>query len=418
MNLTKRRWLVLIASCLINLCIGALYAWSVFASPMAEHISAALGLEGKNAVTASSLSIVFSIANVVGPITMIGGGKLVRTIGPRLVIMIGGIWFGLGMLICGFAGSVAVLILGFGICCGLAMGMTYGCTVSNAVKFFPDKRGLVGGIATASYGLSSVLVPLIANAIISKMDVTMAFKILGIAIVVIVLAASLFIIPCPDDFIPDGYKPVSKSSKSGSVNRARDYTWKEMLGTKEFYIMMVLMCCGAFMGMMIISQASPIAQNQVLMTSQSAAVVVSILALFNTGGRILGGYISDLIGQINTLALLLLCSVAGLFMLIITGEGSVATLYLGICIIGLCFGGFMGIYPGFTNEKFGAKYSSVNYGIMFIGFAFSGFFAPIMIGKIYLATGTYKAAYFTAMALSILGIVLTFIYRKMNNNEK
>ena len=247
MNLTKRRWLVLVASCLINLCIGALYAWSVFASPMAVHISEAMGLSGENVITASNLAIVFSIANVVGPITMIGGGKLVRTIGPRLVIMIGGVWFGIGMLICGFANSVPVLIFGFGICCGLAMGMTYGCTVSNAVKFFPDKRGLVGGIATASYGLSSVLVPLIANAIISKMDVTMAFKILGIAIVVMVLIASLFIIPCPDWFVPEGYAPAVKDSGS-SKPQVKDYTWSEMLKTREFYVMMVLMCCGAFMG--------------------------------------------------------------------------------------------------------------------------------------------------------------------------
>ncbi len=418
MDLTKRRWLVLIASCLINLCIGALYAWSVFASPMAAHISDVQGLGGDNIITASNLSIVFSIANMVGPITMIGGGKLVRTIGPRMVIMIGGIWFGLGMLICGFAGSVPVLIFGFGICCGLAMGMTYGCTVSNAVKFFPDKRGLVGGIATASYGLSSVLVPLIANAIISRMDVTMAFKILGIAIVVIVLAASVFIIPCPDGFIPAGYTPPEASCVKGKNSAAKDYTWSEMLSTKEFYVMLILMCCGAFMGMMIISQASPIAQNQVMMSSKAAAVVVSVLALFNTGGRILGGFISDLIGQINTLTILLLVSVAGLFMLIITGEGGTCTLYAGICIIGICFGGFMGIYPGFTNEKFGAKYSSVNYGIMFIGFAVSGFFAPVMIGKIYTRSGTYVPAYFAAMALSVLGIILTFVYRKMNKSGR
>ncbi len=413
MNLTKRRWIVLVASCLINLCIGALYAWSVFVAPMAVHISEVQGLTGDAALKASDLAIVFSIANVVGPITMIGGGKLVRTIGPRMVITIGGLWFGLGMLICGFAGSVPMLIFGFGICCGLAMGMTYGCTVSNCVKFFPDKRGLVGGIATASYGLSSVIVPLIANAIIASMDVSMAFRILGIAIIFIVVVASFLVLPCPDNFIPEGYVPPATQKKASG----RDYTWKEMISSKEFYVMIVLMCCGAFMGMMIISQASPIAQNQVAMDAAGAALAVSVLALFTTGGRILGGFISDLIGPINTLTILLLCSVVGLFLLVITGEGSVVTFYLGMCIIGLCFGGFMGIYPGFTNEKFGAKYSSVNYGIMLIGFAFSGFFAPIMIGKIYAANSTFVPAYFVAMVLSALGIVLTFVYRKMNKGR-
>ena len=405
MNLTKRRWLVLVASCLINLCIGALYAWSVFVAPMAAHLTEI----GAGTVSPSDLAIVFSIANTVGPITMIGGGKLVRTIGPRLVIMIGGVWFGIGMLICGFAKSVPMLIFGFGMCCGLAVGMAYGCTVSNCVKFFPDKRGLVGGIATASYGLSSGIVPLIANASISKMDVSMAFKILGIAIVIIVLAASAFVLPCPDGFVPDGFV-VGGKEKSAS---GKDYTWKEMLASKEFYVMIVLMCCGAFMGMMVISQASPIAQNQVAMSATGAAVAVSVLALFNSGGRILGGFISDLIGQINALTIILLSAIAGLIMLVITGEGDTFSFYIGICIIGLCFGGFMGIYPGFTNEKFGAKYSSISFGIMFIGFAFSGFFAPVMIGRLYASTGSFTIAYYVAMALAALGIILTFVYKKI-----
>ena len=409
MNYTKRRWLVLAASCLINLCIGALYAWSVFASPMAEHISKVQNLSGDQVITASSIAIVFSIANVVGPITMIGGGKLVSTIGPRMVILIGGIWFGIGMILCGFSTSVPMLIVGFGLCCGLAMGMTYGCTVSNCVKFFPDKRGLAGGLATASYGLSSVLVPLIANAIIAKMDVTMAFKILGIAIVILVFLASMFVLPCPEGFLPEGYIPPQNTG----VSTGKDYTWKEMLRTPVFYVMIVMMCCGAFMGMMIISQASPIAQYQVMMSASNAAIAVSVLALVNTGGRLLGGIISDIIGQINTLTILLLCSIVGLLLLSLTKEGDFFTFYAGVCIIGVCFGGFMGIYPGFTNEQFGAKYSSINYGIMFIGFAIAGFCAPMIIGKIYMATGTYLLAYVVAMGLSLLGLVLSFVYRKM-----
>ena len=409
MNLTKKRWMVLIASCLINLCIGALYAWSVFSSGMAEYLSSV----NHSVITTSSLAIVFSIANTVGPITMIGGGKLVRSIGPRWIITMGGVCFGLGMIISGFAQSVGMLILGFGLCCGLAMGMTYGCTVSNCVKFFPDKRGLVGGITTASYGLSSVIVPIIANKIMEETSVTMAFKCIGIAVVVIVCVASIWVIPCPDDFVPEGYKPLVEKSNSNVKN----YTWKEMLKTPSFYIMILMMCSGAFMGMMIISQASPIAQKQVMLSSATASLVVSILALFNTGGRIVGGIISDKIGQVNTLILLLLSSIVGLFLLVITKEGSLVTFLLGVCIIGLCFGGFMGIYPGFTNERFGAKYSSVNYGIMFIGFAVSGFAAPMMIGKLYTSTNSYVPAYYVAMVLSFVSILLAFLYKKVEKQS-
>ena len=405
MNLSKRRWFVLVASCLINLCIGALYAWSVFSSPMAEHLSKLLHQN----ITPSTLAIVFSIANTVGPITMITGGKIVSKIGPRWVITIGGIWFGSGLILSGFSKSVGMLIFSFGLCCGLAVGLTYGCTVSNCVKFFPDKKGLAGGLTTASYGLSSVVVPILANQIIESMGVTASFKILGILSVLLVCLASFFVIPCPDGFVPDGYTAPETDTKTS----IKDYTWKEMLKTPLFYIMIVMLCCGAFMGMMIISQASPIAQKQVLMNVSQASLVVSILALFNTGGRIFGGILSDKIGQVNTLMLLLASSIFGLFLLVITKEGSIIPFYSGICIIGSCFGGFMGIYPGFTNEKFSAKYSNINFGIMFVGFAVSGFFAPIVIGKIYSTFNSFIPAYYVAMVLSALGIILAGLYKRV-----
>ena len=147
------RWAILIASCVINLCIGSVYAWSVFSPAMATYLGTISGAE----VTPEQLSIVFTVANLLGPITMISGGKINDTLGPRLVLILGGLLFGSGLLISGFSKSISMLILGYGICSGLGMGFAYGCTVSNAVKFFPDKSGLAGGICTAAYGLSSVI---------------------------------------------------------------------------------------------------------------------------------------------------------------------------------------------------------------------------------------------------------------------
>lgn len=163
-HLDQRRWLVLIASCLINLCIGSLYAWSVFASPMAEKLNT---LSGSNNFTSASLAIVFTVANSVGPITMISGGYINDKLGPKWVVFFGGLLFGGGMLASGFATGIPMLIITYGLGCGLGMGLAYGCTINNSVKFFPDKRGLIGGIATATYGLSSVLIPPVANALMN-----------------------------------------------------------------------------------------------------------------------------------------------------------------------------------------------------------------------------------------------------------
>lgn len=139
------------------------------------------------------------MANSVGPITLISGGYINDRVGPKWVIFAGGLLFGAGMIVSSVAGGVPMLIMGYGLGCGLGMGLVYGCTISNSVKFFPDKRGLIGGIATASYGISSVLIPPVANALIGSEGVLYAFKILGIAFIVIICGGAFFIEKCRKD---------------------------------------------------------------------------------------------------------------------------------------------------------------------------------------------------------------------------
>lgn len=411
MNLTKKRWIILIMSCLINLCIGSLYAWSVFSTPMAEHLSNI----NKVVLTSGSLSIVFTVANSVGPITMISGGKINDKLGPKMVVFFGGIMFGGGMFLSSFAQNVVHLVISYGLFVGLGMGLVYGCTISNSVKFFPDKRGLIGGITTATYGLSSVIIPPIGNKIIGAMGVTQAFKILGVAFILIICVGSFFIEKCPEGFVPEGF-----NIKINTSNRSiyKDKNWKEMITSPIFYVMISMLIFGAFSGLMCTSQASTIAQQMIGMSVASATTVVSVLALFNALGRVLAGFISDIIGRINTVTVAFVVAIAGLLLLLISNTGSILSFYIGISLIGLSFGSFMGVYPGFTADQFGAKYNSVNYGIMFIGFAFAGCFGPTTMAKVYSNTQSYKIAFGIAILLAIIGILFTFIYRKMQNEKQ
>jgi nitrate/nitrite transporter NarK len=301
--------------------------------------------------------------------------------------------------------------------------MIYGCTISNSIKFFPDKRGLVGGVTTAAYGLSSVIIPPIANVIISGSGITSAFIIIGITFLIIICGASFFIEKCPADFVPSGWAP-----KKAEFSRAatEDKNWKGMLASPIFYVMILLLISGAFAGLMCVSQASPIAQKMVGLSAAAATTVVSVLALFNTGGRILAGYVSDKIGRINTLAITSLLSVAGLILLYLSGESSAVTFYMGISMIGLSFGALMGVFPGFTADQFGAKNNSVNYGIMFIGFALAGYFGPSIMRNVYSLDGSYQRAFVIAAICGLTGFILTFVYkwavkyqsRSSNNNTK
>lgn len=408
MNLSKKRWLILIASCFINLCIGSLYAWSVLAGPMAEYLSQLNGIT----LTPRDLSIVFIIANSVGPITMITGGKINDAFGPKSVILIGGVMFGGGMFLSGFAHSVNFLIFSYSILLGLGLGMVYGATISTSIKFFPDKRGLVGGLTTATFGISSVIIPPIAAMIISVTGPTTAFKIIGAVFAVIICISALVMEKCPPNFIPDGWTPpVSNNGSSNIVNK----NWIDMLREPVFYVMILLLTCGAFAALMFIPMASPLAKNLVGMSTASATVAVSTLALFNVLGRIMAGTLSDKFGRINTLALACVLSVIGLSLLYITGEGDTTIFYMAISIIGLCFGSFMGVFPGFTADQFGPKNNSVNYGIMFIGFALAGYVGPTILNNVYAANNSYKNAFLIAIAFSIAGLLLTFVYRKLNS---
>ena len=395
MDIMKKRWLILVASCFVTLCVGSLYAWSVFASPMAQYLTELTGKE------IASLAIVFTVANSVGPITMISGGFINDRIGPRWVLMCAGILFGAGMIGSGFATSVGMLIVTYGLGVGLGCGMAYGTIVSNAVKFFPDKSGFAGGLTTACYGGSSIIIPIIANAMLQTMHVTQAFKILGAVMGCIIIASAFVIEAAPAGFTA-GMKPAAGSSASAS----KDMNWREMLGQKSFYFMLLTLTCGAFAGMMIISQASPIAQQMMGFTPASAAAVVSLLALFNMLGRLASGALSDRLGALGTMRLTFAISVIAGILLFFCRENTVPMFYIGLAMAGFGFGSIMGIYPGFTAKQFGRKYNSVNYGIMFIGFALAGVLGPMIMNFLKNATGRYQPAFLVAAALAVVGEVL------------
>lgn len=396
MGVAYNRRRILLSNCLITLCIGSLYAWSAFASPLADYLSSCTGKEIK------SLAIVFTIANAVGPITMITGGYFNDRFGPKKILFVGGVLFGVGMIGAGLAKSVAGVVVSYGIFVGLAVGMLYGVTTSNTVKFYPDKSGIAGGIITACYGGSSVIVPPIATVIANKFGVTAAFKGFGIVMMAIICLSALFVEDCPKDY------HVAEAKKK-NIEAVENCNYKEMLRQTDFYIMICMLLCGAFSGMMVISQASQIAQKMLNISVGKAAMAVSILALFNTAGRLLCGALSDKIKPKYVLRISFIGTAVGGLLLLSCGQDSLAKFYVGIAVIGICFGSIMGVYPGFTASRFGYRNNSVNYGIMFVGFALAGLFAPMIMNRMVQAMGRYQPSFGVCIALALLGEAMTFV---------
>lgn len=416
-NYSSKRWMTLVVACIINIIIGTGYAWSVFAGPWAE------------ALQVPSAAMAFSVCNAVGFITMILGGRINDALGPKWVIFVGGLMFGGGALLAGFSPNLTVLIVCYGLILGLGMGLVYSCTIGNTVKFFPDKKGMVGGVTTATYGLGSVILAPVAQWMVNSFEIRTTFKVLGAVYLIVICVGAFLITRCPDGFIPEGWTPPAPAA---GVKKVEDKTWQQMIKDPIFYVMFIMILCGAFFGLMMISQCKAVASSVGI---AGAATIVSVLALCNALGRVACGVISDKIGRINTLTLGLIIAVIGLAMIYVAlGSKTAALFVVGVCFVGFCFGAYMGVYPGFTSDQFGTKNSGVNYGIMFIGFSVAGVVGPMIMthfatpdaaataaataaaGKpvTIFEAASYQPAILIALGLSIVGLVLTFVYRAMS----
>ncbi|MCL2025506.1 MAG: OFA family MFS transporter [Leptospirales bacterium] len=437
MDLKTKRWVVLIVSCVVNLIIGTGYAWSIFAGPWSKFTGVEIG----------ALGLVFAVCNAVGPVTMITGGKILDKFGPKWVVFVGGLLFGGGIALAGWqtpkgGESLFWLFFGYSIIFGLAMGLIYSCTIGNTVKWFPDKRGLVGGLTTAAYGLGSVFLALIIGGVISGEplvnpdNVWKVFMILGVVYAVVVCSGAFFISPAPAGFVPEGWSPPAPNP---NVKAPTDKTWDQMIKDPVFAVMILTILSGAFFGLMMISNANPIARYAFGYDMKAAtAFAVVTLALCNTLGRVVCGWISDLLGRINTLTVALVLAVVGLSLLKVGVTGDVPTAFvLGICIVGFTFGAFMGVFPGFTADQFGPRNNGINYGIMFIGFAIAGWFGPKLVqmftkgiiprGALTKAdlsseqftslVTAYSSVFTVAIGIALFGLVMTFVFRAMTKKK-
>ncbi len=402
MSLTRKRWYLLALAAFVNLFVGSIYAWSVFADPLAQNLTSAVG----TALTAGDLAVAFSLANAVGPIPMLIGGWVTDRFGPRFVMVTGGLLMGIGYWMTGAAQSLTTVLVGYGLFFGIGLGLVYGCTVSNTMKFFPDHRGLAGGLTTAAYGLSSAVIAPAAVHGISLLGVTDTLKLLGAATGIVAVTGGLFSVRCPENFVPEGWAP-----KKTRLTEGRDVNWPQMLRTLVFRPMLALLLCGAVTGMMILSHAQTIGMTVMGLSAAAAATGVSFLAFSNTGGRLVAGVLSDYLGRTGTLALALTTSLAGLAALTFSTTDTMALFYAGLAAVGFSLGAFMGVYPGFTAQEFGTRHNSVNFAVMFLGFALAGTVGPNLMTQ--LQSAGFSAACGAAALIATAGFGCLVWYRKL-----
>lgn len=388
MTKQKNRWLILIAAIVTNLSLGAGYAWSVFQTAL---------LDVNPDWALSDTSLAFSISFAMVPVGMIICGPIVDKHGGKKIVFASGLLFGLGMFATGYVNSILMLYLTYGLILGLGIGAGYGTATALTVKWFPDKKGLAGGLTAAGFGSGAIILAPVATNMIDSVGVNDTFKILGGILLVVICAAS---------FMMDN--PPAKPKTAGAVSE-NDKSFKEMLRDSNFWILWGVYTFAATSGMMIIGHAANLAEYYSL---GAGAVIVMIVGLANTTGRIFWGSVSDRIGRYKTVATMFVVSGAGLLMLNFADSIGAVPGIIGLIAIALSFGGFLGSFPGITAENWGASKAAANYGWMFTAYGIASILGPSLASMIRETTGSYSMALIISTGMAVIGIGLIIWYMK------
>ncbi|MGA9529076.1 MAG: OFA family MFS transporter [Terriglobales bacterium] len=399
------RWGIAVAAVIMQICLGAVYAWSVFVKPLVntQHWT----------LTQVSLSFTINVF-FIGVGTVIGGLWLDH-VGPRKVATVGGIIYGLGYTLSCFAAaqhSLPLLYLCYGVLAGTGGGMGYICPVATVAKWFPDKRGVMTGLAVTGYGAGALLMGPLAAREIASSGVPTTFLTFGIVYLIGVIASAQFYANPPAGWKPESWVPNTAVAKAaGTYN----YTVKEAMATWQAWLLWLMLFMNVSAGIMIISQASPIAQQQVHMTAIAAGTMVGLLGIFNAAGRFFWAWISDHLGRARVYFLLYLIQ-AGIFFLL-PKIGTQTTLFVAFAAIYLCYGGGFGTMPSFTADYFGAKYMGGIYGWILLAWGVGGVVSPLMIAYLRQATGQYGTAIYIIAAVMVVSLIFPLIVRRPKEKD-
>jgi OFA family oxalate/formate antiporter-like MFS transporter len=392
MNYDSKRWLFLVLCFICNGCAGIVYAWSVFIKPIVNQFQWSV----------ADVSLSFTLMLALGSLVPVLAGKLQEHIQPRIIILTGGVAFGSGLIGLSYTVTLTELYV-FSAMAGLGLSLVYPAgTISNIVKFFPDKRGLASGLLTGGASLGAVAWAPASVMMIERVGLLSTFKYLGIAFMVTIVLASLFI-----EAAPQGYRPreMAELASADQEDGTSDINWSEMLKNPLFYLLAGIFLAVTTSGMMLFGQVSLIAQDVVNVSPQFAAGIVGLLAIANTAGRLCWGWISDILGRFPVIFIQLIILAAA--MLGLTQATSHFAFASMVMLVGLCYGGFLAIMAPLLADLFGSKYLAVNFGLMFLMVGAGALIGPRLAAVMREATDSYTQAFIIAAMLNLAGILLT-----------
>ena len=400
-NVTNR-WIIATAGVVMQVALGAVYAWSVFRKPLSDYYGTGV----------SEVNTAFSIAILALGFAAFFGGLWMNRSGPRIVALSAGVLYGAGIFLASFAASsVWILYLTYGLMAGIGIGLGYIVPVATLIKWFPDKRGFITGIAVAGFGAGALLTAPIAKGLVSGVGLFPTFAILGVLYLVMVVAAAFFMKNPPEGWTPEGWEPPEEEEEGTSERSGVDYDLGGALKTWQWYALWALLFLNVTAGIAIISEADPIAQEVSGVAPWLAAWLVSIISIANGAGRFLWAWLSDAIGRKWVFLTMYLLQAALFFLIPIIGPGSFVALAILCFIIVSCYGGGFGTMPAFNADYFGSKNVGTIYGLMITAWGFGGVLGPQIISLMYDWTQSYAGAFRIIAGIMLVSAIIPFIVR-------
>ena len=386
LHVNRTRWLTLVGTIITQFALGSVYTWSLFNGQLSEKLDAPVS---KVAFSFGLLSLGLALSSSVA-------GKLQERFGVRKVTLFAGLFMAAGLMLTSQADNLFMLYLTAGLIVGLADGAGYLITLSNCVKWFPERKGVISACSIGAYGLGSLGFKFICGHLLSVYSLESTFIIWGALAMGMIVTGSLMMKDAPQQQVSAGH----------SAQPVRDYSLAESMRTPQYWMLAAMFLTACMSGLYVIGVAKDIGESLVNLSAQTAASAVTVIAIANLSGRLILGVMSDKVARIRVISLAQVVSLSGMSILLFSNMNE-TTFFIAVACVAFSFGGTITVYPSLVSDFFGLNNLAKNYGVLYLGFGIGSVMGSLIASLF----GGFMVTFSLIMALLVVSLLMSVIIR-------